>query len=62
MTALAFLWLAASYLYLLHRIRRAEREHLAHLHSDHEHLQATEDLMKRVSDLDGKPMWSADNT
>lgn len=54
MTVLPYLWLAASYLYLLHRLRRLEREHLAHLYSDHEHLMVTEDLMKRVAVLDGQ--------
>jgi hypothetical protein len=36
------------------RTRRMQRLMNDHLHSDHEHLQVTEELMRRVAVLDGR--------
>jgi hypothetical protein len=48
------LLLVGMILILHRRTRRMQALMTAHLHSDHEHLQVTEELMQRVADLDGK--------
>lgn len=41
------------------RTRRMQALMNAHLHSDHEHLQVTEELTQRVADLDGNGLLEA---
>lgn len=52
--AIAVLLIIAQVWILHRRTRRMQALMTAHLHSDHEHLQVTEELMQRVADLDGK--------